>query len=73
MLDVPHGPVRLEPPRTRRCKAGPNWPDLCFFQSAAIEGIAMHAILGFITVGSVGVSSLFLALAAISDGLGDLD
>jgi len=37
-----------------------------------VEGIAMHAILGFITVGSVGVSSLFLALAAISDGLGDL-
>jgi hypothetical protein len=29
----------------------------------------MHAILGFITVSSVGVGSLFLALAAISDGL----
>jgi len=33
----------------------------------------MHAILGFIAVGSVGVSSLFLALAAISDGLGDMN
>jgi hypothetical protein len=29
----------------------------------------MHAILGFITVSSVGVGGLFLALAAISDGL----
>jgi hypothetical protein len=29
----------------------------------------MHAILGFIIVNSVGVGSLFLALAAISDGL----
>jgi hypothetical protein len=29
----------------------------------------MHTILGFFTVSFVGVGSLFLALAAISDGL----
>ncbi len=29
----------------------------------------MHAVLGFITVSSVGIGSLFLALRAISDGL----
>jgi hypothetical protein len=29
----------------------------------------MHAIIGFFIVSSVGVGSLMLALAAISDGL----
>jgi hypothetical protein len=34
-----------------------------------VEGKAMHAILGFFIVSSVGVGSLLLALQAISDGL----
>jgi hypothetical protein len=34
-----------------------------------VEGKAMHTILGFFIVSSVGVGSLLLALQAISDGL----
>ena len=32
----------------------------------------MHAVVGFIIINFVGVSALLVAMAAISDGLGDL-
>jgi hypothetical protein len=39
------------------------------FDPGNVGAIAMHAILGFLIVSSVGVGSLLLALQAISDGL----
>ena len=34
--------------------------------------VLVHTIVGFIAVNFVGVSAVLLAMAAISDGLGDL-
>jgi hypothetical protein len=42
---------------------------LHYLNPGNIEGKAMHTILGFFIVSSVGVGSLLLALQAISDGL----
>jgi hypothetical protein len=42
---------------------------LPYLNPGNVEGKAMHTILGFFIVSSVGVGSLMLALQAISDGL----